>query len=76
MCSLLFHALKPQPPQREEYGNNYDRYLQDQERYQRALEEYYKDKKKRRTRHNVNNAAWMGAAAGAAGSGGGGGGGC
>ncbi|KAJ6084333.1 hypothetical protein N7486_011133 [Penicillium sp. IBT 16267x] len=72
MCSILFGPLKPQPPRREAYGNNYDRYLHDQERYQRALEEFYKDKKKRRVRNAhcaAHSTAWAGA-------GGGGGGGC
>ncbi|KAJ5659198.1 hypothetical protein N7507_005649 [Penicillium longicatenatum] len=80
MCFIQFGPLKPQPPRREAYGNNYDRYLQDQERYQRALEAYYKDKMKRRARNNAHSTAWMGGAAASAaagsGAGGGGGGGC
>ncbi|KAJ5532219.1 hypothetical protein N7513_001400 [Penicillium frequentans] len=83
MCFPQSRMLKPQSPRREAYGNNYDRYLQDLGRYQRALAEYHKDKKKRRARHNAHDAGWIGAVAGASagasagcGGGGGGGGGC
>lgn len=68
MCFTSSDNDKYSAPRAVQYGNDYDKYLRDRDRYQRGREEYMKKQKRRR-----NNNAWIFASTAAIGGGGGGG---
>lgn len=72
MCFTMFkkpHENYP-PPRRIQYGNDYERYLRDQDNYQRDHESFLTAKKRRR-QAGTKNATLGAAALGGIGGGGG-----